>query len=344
MPEERPAEEGGKEGRRRIDLSVAQVAASALATVVGAVLASELGVYGTILGAAVVSIGATTGGALFQHLFKRTGEQLRGAVDRTAAPGHVANGLRQVPEPGPAPTAPTARHPGRYSDRQSDRQSAAPAAPPSAEWSSPQVVRARRRWTWKSYATVSALVFTLAMVPILAFELATGQPVSATVKGGSGTGTSLGGTVDRKQSAPSDGGSPGGGPSSVPSSVPSPGAGGGAGSSPSAGGDGGATERPSPGTTPGTTPGASPGAGAGAGSGSGSPGAGPGPDPSGTPGATPSARPSGGPSAPSGGGSSAGPSGGASPKPSAPGTAVAPPPAPVPAAPEQQGEQGQPGR
>lgn len=158
MPEQKPAEEGGKEGRRRIDLSVAQVAASALATVVGALLASELGVYGTILGAAVVSVGATTGGAVFQHIFRRTGEQLREAVDRTG-PGPAVNGLRQVP----------------------DSDTRAPVISP--EWNEPQVVRARRRWTWKSYAAMSALVFVLAMTPILAFELATGQPVSATVKG-----------------------------------------------------------------------------------------------------------------------------------------------------------------
>lgn len=119
MPEQKPAEEGGKEGRRRIDLSVAQVAASALATVVGALLASELGVYGTILGAAVVSVGATTGGAVFQHLFRRTGEQLRGAVDRTG-PGPVVNGLRQVP----------------------DSDTRGPVISPA--WNEPRVVRARR--------------------------------------------------------------------------------------------------------------------------------------------------------------------------------------------------------
>ncbi|MET9400663.1 hypothetical protein [Kitasatospora sp. NPDC002965] len=320
MPQEKPAGEDGKEGRRRIDLSVAQVVASALATVVGALLASELGVYGTILGAAVVSVGATTGGAVFQHVFKRTGEQLREAVDRTAAPGQLANGLRQATGPQPVPGVSTTPSSTRSSE------------PPSAEWNAPRTVRARRRWTWKSYATVSALVFTLAMVPILAFELATGQPVSATVKGGSGTGTSLGGTVERKPPAPSDGGPSGGGPSSVPSPVPSPGATGGPGASPSAGKGGGASERPSPGT--------SPGAGTGTSGATASPSAGSTPDPGGSPGATPSARPSGESSAPSGGGASAGPSGGATPKPPAPGTAVVPPAATNPAAPDPQQQPG----
>ncbi|MFD9066898.1 hypothetical protein ACFVZ3_35860 [Kitasatospora purpeofusca] len=302
MPEQKPERAGAEEGRRRIDLSGTQVAASALATVVGAVLASELGVYGTILGAAVVSIGATTGGALFQHLFRRTGEQLRGAVDRVTGPGRLVNGLRQAPEP----------------DR-ADPDRADPAPPTgSAEWSTPRVVRARRRWGWKTYAAVSALVFTVAMVPILAFEIATGRPVSATVQGESGTGTSLGGRVDRKP--------PGDAPPSGPAAVPS---------SP-AGRDGGASGRPSPGAGqgaqgegPSSAPTASPSSGASGGSGA---------TPSAPSSGSPSARPSGEPSAPatppapSGGGSaSAKPSGGASPKPPDPTTAVVPPPAPDPA-------------
>ncbi|MFC5667283.1 hypothetical protein ACFP3U_30485 [Kitasatospora misakiensis] len=307
MPQRKPDPDGAEEGRRRIDLSATQVAASALATVVGAVLASELGVYGTILGAAVVSVGATTGGAVFQHLFRRTGEQLRGAVDRAAGPGPLANGLRQAPRPDHADAGPSESGP-----------------PGTAEWSTPRVVRARRRWTWKSYAAVSALVFAVAMVPILAFELATGQPVSATVQGGSGSGTSLGGRVDRKPPVP-----PGEAPSSGPAAVPSP----------SAGRDAGASGRPSPGARPGTDvggPTASPSAGASTGA---SAGSGAGGTPSGTPATPPTARPSGEPSGsatpsrPSGEGTaSAGPSGGATPKPPAPTTAVAPPPAPEPAA------------
>ncbi|MFD4634055.1 hypothetical protein ACFVYR_19870 [Streptomyces sp. NPDC058284] len=63
--------------KRRLDLSLPQVAGSAMAAVVAAKLASNLGVYGTILGAGVVSAIATCGGTVFQHFFKRTGEQIR---------------------------------------------------------------------------------------------------------------------------------------------------------------------------------------------------------------------------------------------------------------------------
>ncbi|MFJ9828661.1 hypothetical protein ACIRSU_30470 [Streptomyces sp. NPDC101160] len=68
---------GNTEVRKRFDLSVPQVAGSAVAAVVAAKLASSLGVYGTILGAGVISVIATCGGPVLQHLFKRTGEQMR---------------------------------------------------------------------------------------------------------------------------------------------------------------------------------------------------------------------------------------------------------------------------
>ncbi|MEV4561795.1 hypothetical protein AB0K51_33115 [Kitasatospora sp. NPDC049285] len=163
------------------------MAASALAAVVGAVLASELGVYGTILGAAVVSVGATVGSAVFQHLFKHTGEQLRNAVERD--PERAEPIL-----PGPAP-----------------------ANGISQDWNKPRVLRAKRRWTWKSYTAVSALVFVVAMVPITAVELAAGKPLNAITTGQSGGGTSFN---PSKPSAPQPE-APGKSPSTAPSTTPS---------------------------------------------------------------------------------------------------------------------------
>ncbi|MFF2505864.1 hypothetical protein ACFVTY_21105 [Streptomyces sp. NPDC058067] len=76
---------------KRLDLSVPQVAGSAVAAVVAAKLASGLGVYGTIVGAGVVSALATCGGTLFQHFFRRTGEQIRDVA------GQAIPKNRQVP-------------------------------------------------------------------------------------------------------------------------------------------------------------------------------------------------------------------------------------------------------
>lgn len=84
---------GGGSGRggKRLDLNVPQVAGSAVAAVVAAKLASNLGVYGTIFGAGVVSVLATCGGTIFQHVFRRTGEQIRDAA------GQAKPRARQVP-------------------------------------------------------------------------------------------------------------------------------------------------------------------------------------------------------------------------------------------------------
>ncbi|MEU2084951.1 hypothetical protein ABZ569_24195 [Streptomyces albus] len=71
--------EEGKSGksRKKLDLSLAQVLGSAVAAVVAAFAAGQLGVYGTFLGAGVVSLVATSGGAIFQHFFSKTGEQIK---------------------------------------------------------------------------------------------------------------------------------------------------------------------------------------------------------------------------------------------------------------------------
>lgn len=99
---------------RRIDLSLPQVAGSAVAAVAAAVLASQLGVYGTIAGAGVMSVVATCGGSVFQHFFRRTGEQIREVTVQVTHPegrqvtvhtkettpaGHRGAARRSEPEP-----------------------------------------------------------------------------------------------------------------------------------------------------------------------------------------------------------------------------------------------------
>ncbi|MFJ9037717.1 hypothetical protein ACIRF8_14135 [Streptomyces sp. NPDC102406] len=100
--DERPqGERSEPEGKKkRVDLSVPQVAGSAVAAVVAAKLASSFGVYGTILGAGVVSALATCGGTVFQHFFSRTGEQIRDVAVQTKPKGRrvpVTSQGRPVP-------------------------------------------------------------------------------------------------------------------------------------------------------------------------------------------------------------------------------------------------------
>ncbi|MEU2250910.1 hypothetical protein [Streptomyces sp. NPDC019224] len=83
----RKPESDTEPNERRIDLSLPQVAGSAVAAVAAAVAASQLGVYGTIAGAGVMSVVATCGGSVFQHFFRRTGEQIREVTVQVKHPG-----------------------------------------------------------------------------------------------------------------------------------------------------------------------------------------------------------------------------------------------------------------
>ncbi|MEU6638246.1 hypothetical protein [Streptomyces rochei] len=233
--------EAPTEGARRIDLSVPQVAGSALAAVVAAKLASSFGVYGTILGAGLISVIATCGGSVLQHFFKRTGEQLR--VKRAGGGPRTAS----VPAAGSVP------------------------ASAWGEFTEGTVYRARTRG-WKRPLVAAALVFGVTMAGITAYELASGENLSgghSTTVGsaftghhtsGSGHGDSGGGggdgSGDSREHGDSDGSGDSGGsdsgsgsgddsPAATPSGSPE-----GSGGVPSSGAtsdeDGGTASSPTP--------------------------------------------------------------------------------------------------
>jgi len=64
-----------------LQLSPVQIVASLLATLTGAILASYLGVGGTLAGAAVGSIASTTGTEVYRHYLRRSHERLKAAGD-----------------------------------------------------------------------------------------------------------------------------------------------------------------------------------------------------------------------------------------------------------------------
>ncbi|NEC86658.1 hypothetical protein [Streptomyces sp. SID12501] len=173
------------------------MAASALATVVGAVLASLLGVTGTIIGAAVVSTSATTGAAVFSHAFRRTGEGIRSRVPQVGMP---QVGMPRTPLEERAEQRADARAafgpPG--SATAADAMPSSPSSPSSApsEGESVTTYRGgslRGSIGWKRYALATGLVFALAMITVTSVELIAGKPVAAVVKGEPGRGTSMGG-------------------------------------------------------------------------------------------------------------------------------------------------------
>lgn len=75
---ERDDERDPQQNRKpRLNLTTSQVAASALAACCASIVASYLGVAGTVIGAAVGSIVATTGAAVWAHLFRKGGDKIK---------------------------------------------------------------------------------------------------------------------------------------------------------------------------------------------------------------------------------------------------------------------------
>ncbi|MGH8571187.1 MAG: hypothetical protein ACREX8_01250, partial [Gammaproteobacteria bacterium] len=68
---------------RKIDLNLTHVAATALAAVTAAVLGSELGAAGTLIGAAAASVITTVGTALYKASLERSRERVRSLAHRT---------------------------------------------------------------------------------------------------------------------------------------------------------------------------------------------------------------------------------------------------------------------
>lgn len=261
-------EPGQEKEKKKLDLSAAQVAGSSLATVAAALLASQMGVYGTILGAGVVSVVATAGGPVIQHFFRRTGDQLR----ETARPK-----ARQVPveEPlegwGPEGTMMLG-------------QVAPPPPPPLDEEFGEPTVHGSRGRGWKRTAVAATVVFALSIGGIATYEAISGNAVS------SGDTTTWGGTArNASDSKPRQEQGPGtgekGGKTPDAGNSPSP-------SHPKGSPSPDADRSPSPSHSP--SPQSSP-------SPSASPDASPSPSPDGSP--SPGATPGGGKSTPGTGGS-----------------------------------------
>jgi hypothetical protein len=168
---------------KRIDLSVPQVAGSALAAVVAAKLASSFGVYGTIVGAGLISVVATCGGSVFQYFFRRTAEQLRAkrAAEAGVAAGAGRSGGRTPPAPG--------------------------------EFTEGTVYRARVT-NWKRPLVAAALVFGVTMGGITAYEVVSGHNLSG------GQSTTVGSALSGHGKSASDPGESGGSGDSEESPAP----------------------------------------------------------------------------------------------------------------------------
>ena len=182
-----------------------QVIAAALAAMSSAVLLSTLGVAGTIVGAAVGSLTASVGGALYGRGLNASREQV---AARAAAVRRVAQARRDVDQAvaamhrgevgsqttllradealGEAEQALQAsaeqQAAGHIAGEPAHDQSVAPPGDRSIAHSSDEQAATEdetaRKLPWKRIALVAVAVFFVAMAAITAFELITGRAVS----------------------------------------------------------------------------------------------------------------------------------------------------------------------
>lgn len=158
----------------RFELSATQLIATALAAITATVAASYLGVAGTVIGAAVVSVMSAIGNAVYAHSLRTTHARVRRTTIPTStsqgAPEGLASAHSEVKVAGMAATAAAAAAGGR------------------------------RRWQPVAFGAVAVFVALLTLVT--GVELVSGRPLSDLLRGDTGAGTSVFGDATGNTRAP----------------------------------------------------------------------------------------------------------------------------------------------
>lgn len=181
------AQQGG-ETARRVEIDWIRTVAGALAAVVSAVVLSTLGAAGTLIGAAIGSVVATVGGAMFTQGISTSRRKLADA--QSLALRKVGVAQAEVRRAARADGATAQQSHLDHADEQLARakqklDSAALAVAPVG-W------RERlSRLPWSRIWVTSGIVFVVVLAAITAFELVAGRSVSSLTGGGDG-GTTIG--------------------------------------------------------------------------------------------------------------------------------------------------------
>jgi hypothetical protein len=187
---------------RRFEITGTQVVASLLAAITGAIAASYLGIAGTIIGTAVMSVASTAGAAVYKAYLGRTARRLKAkapviaqrAAERmtpTSTRGGTQHGQTHVGQADGEPTQVLSAIGGGEPPARPGRGK--PGKQESAGW-------LRRQPRWVLAALVSLAIFVGAVAGVSAVELAAGKPLSALVWHHKGTGTTVGGLVGGQSS------------------------------------------------------------------------------------------------------------------------------------------------
>ncbi|SFP59635.1 hypothetical protein SAMN02982918_2777 [Saccharomonospora viridis] len=179
------------EDSKKSGMSPAQVTAAALAAVTAAFLCSTLGVYGTVLGAGLLSVVTTLGSELYMRSLERTKEAAQKlSVFRSLRGGRQRTGPEVDPDKTVYLAAPT-------SEQLTEYTAAMERTRVLASSGAAEDARERRQW-WRRrgpvLAATSALGFLLCMLVVTGYEGVTGKALSgeghttvgSIVRGGAG--------------------------------------------------------------------------------------------------------------------------------------------------------------
>ncbi len=169
--------------RRKLELSPAQIIGGALAAASAAVASSWLGLAGTVIGAVIVSLVASIGGAIYTHSLRRST-----TVIRQTLPVVPMRSLRS----GRADLA--------------GATAVLPAVSPGAEpepLPAASKTQARAGLVWRTVAVSAVASLVLAAVALTGFELVVGKSASSLAGGGGGSSPTIVEIVKGGDTAPS---------------------------------------------------------------------------------------------------------------------------------------------
>ncbi|MDS1268819.1 hypothetical protein RIF23_00765 [Lipingzhangella sp. LS1_29] len=192
----------------RIDLSPSQVVGGGAATLAAATAASYAGLYGTIIGAAVMSVLSTSGTAVFQYYLRRSGDkakelaetQRRRPAGSNAPDGQPGGGAGGGVGSGVGSDGDTTTALSHTAPSQTHASSGTDVSVPGSP--KPRAAGGWRRWRGAALSAVA--VFLVVMALVTAFELFSGKSLSDTVRGSDGGSapTLLGGGSTAEEDEP----------------------------------------------------------------------------------------------------------------------------------------------
>ncbi len=181
-------EEDDDKRERALGLSPAQVAGSALAAVSSAVVASTAGTAGTIIGAAVGSVIATVGAALYTWWLRRTHETAKKVAAKARQAALATQPLPRTVAQGPLRSRKDRAAAGKGATGDDSR----PEDDPDAL---EPVGKSLRHLPWRKILLGTAVVAVIAIATITLIEGLAGKPVSSITGGSDSEGTSVGNVV-----------------------------------------------------------------------------------------------------------------------------------------------------